>query len=470
MPTVQSLSCIIFSLQYNIAISISTRGAFTMEIKVRFPYVLTDIFIYLVITVFLLFPGFHGYLTIQDEKSVLFYFFFGGYLILMALFSFEMILGGHLKFITPLAMWKKADWTQRFAVLYLLFSLISTIFSPYQSWAWTGMSRHEGMITISLYCIIFLCVSTFARPRNSFWTLFALSMIVFCVICLLQMAGFNPFSLYPSGLSYSDANELYAGIYLGTIGNADLAAALLCLSIPILISRVIDSHRKPDFIMIVALLLSIIVLIQMDVKAGLVGVFGGLWLALPLSLPVKASTRKYLWLLIFSGIVTALLFIYFVPSNGTLYEANQVLHGNWDDRFGSGRIYIWKQVLQQIPHQFFWGSGPDTMMAAGIAGFPFISESGQSFETFVDTAHNEFLNVLFHQGIFALISYVGILITCLAKWARSNRSTSTTSGLGCAIICYSVQSFFGLSMCMTSGIFWVILGLFEFTLNQDTKE
>lgn len=388
----------------------------------------------------------------------------------MALFTIEMMLGGWVKPISPRTMWKKASWTQRFAVLYATFSVLSTILSPYRQWAWIGMSRYEGMLTIGLYCGAFLCVSVFARPTKRLWTIFAISMIAFCVICILQMMGYNPFWLYPDGLTYFDANKLYAGIYLGTIGNADLIASLLCLVIPVFLFKSINGHWKLDTLMIIAFVLSVIVLIWMDIKAGLIGIAVGVWFSLPKLFPFPPKARRYLWLTVGIGAFLVLVIIWAFPFNGILYEANQLLHGNWDNQFGSGRVYIWKEVLQRIPKQFLFGSGPDTMMAAGIAGFGFTGETGQTFGTFVDTAHNEYLNVLFHQGVFAMLSFVAILMTCIGKWLRQDKWDRSITGLGCGILCYCIQAMFGLSMCMTAGVFWVMLGMLENISNEAAKE
>lgn len=440
-----------------------------MKKQVKYPYVLTEIFLYLVCSVFLLFPGFHGYYFIQDEKAIAFFLIFGGYLGLMGLFTLEMIIGGWVKPVSPIVLWKKASWAQRFAVFYAAFSLLSTILSPYQQWAWIGMSRYEGMISIGLYCGVFLCVSVFARTQKRMWNVFACSMIVFCGICMLQMMGYNPLWLYPDGLNYFDANKLYAGIYLGTIGNADLVASLLCLVIPAFSFRIVNDRREPDVLMITAAVLCTVVLIWMDVKAGVFGMAAGIWCSLPRLVPVSKRERRGLRAAVFGGILLSLAVIWLFPFDGMLYEANQLLHGNWNDQFGSGRVYIWKQVLQRVPSQLLFGSGPDTMMSAGIEGFGFTGETGQTFGTFVDTAHNEYLNVLFHQGIFAMLSYIGILITCVGKWLCQNKWERHMAGLGCGILCYCVQAMFGLSMCMTAGIFWVMLGVFENSLNKAAK-
>ena len=144
-----------------------------------------------------------------------------------------------------------------------------------------------------------------------------------------------------------------------------------------------------------------VVLVIMDVKAGWMGVVLGGLLSLPVVAPVKKEYRKWLWAAVVVLLLSGLLLVYTAPITGMMYELQQVLHGNWGDHFGSGRVSIWRQVLQKVPDRLFWGVGPDTMYAAGI----------RLGTVIIDCAHNEYLNVLFHQGLFGLFSYLMILIT-----------------------------------------------------------
>ena len=56
-----------------------------MKPKTSYPHVVTEVFLCLAFSVFLLFPGLHGYQTIQDEKALAFYLLFG---VLLALLSY----------------------------------------------------------------------------------------------------------------------------------------------------------------------------------------------------------------------------------------------------------------------------------------------------------------------------------------------------------------------------------------------
>lgn len=109
-------------------------------------------------------------------------------------------------------------------------------------------------------------------------------MSLCCLLSLWQLAGGNPLGLYPNGLSYSDAGTAYSGAYLGTIGNTDLLAAVMCVAVPAFFYGAWKLRRHW---LLVPLALCVTVSIWMDVSAGLLGIAAGLVLPLPLALGEK---------------------------------------------------------------------------------------------------------------------------------------------------------------------------------------
>ena len=154
-------------------------------------------------------------------------------------------------------------------------------------------------------------------------------------------------------------------------------------------------------------------------------------------------------------------FLYMMDcGTGMLHEAHELLHGNIDPNFGSGRLHIWTEVLRQVPGQLWFGSGPDTMLLTEITSFSrYDSLHDINIVSKIDVAHNEYLNVLFHQGVFALISYLALLGLTIRKWIADGPSNSALGILGAGAAGYCIQAFFGFSMCITAPLFWLLLGL-----------
>ena len=290
------------------------------------------------------------------------------------------------------------------------------------------------------------------------------TVLIFCVVCVLQLFGYDPLSLYPAGTTYFGANTAYPGTYLGTIGNVDLVAAFLCLVIPIFWVTLLRSRDKRRWWLLLPLSAAVYVLLKMWVLAGIAGVFGGALLALPM-LCSDARSRRRTALALGIGLVVALLVLWRFDFGGTLHEWHELLRGNFDGSFGSGRIHIWRSVLREIPSHFWLGAGPDTMLRASLPPFErFDAVRGVTVIAHLDVAHNEFLNIFFHQGIFALLAYLGALLSVAVRCLRSRSKVAAV--LGTAALCWCVQACFGFSMFLTTPLFFLALALLERELRQ----
>lgn len=421
------------------------------------------------LSVFVLYPGLQGYQAIQQGKFGAFCALFGGYLVLMALFSLELWLTGRIRPAGPEAVWKRWTPAKKLVAFYWTWTVLSAAVSPFWTQTLVGMTRNEGLLTITLYCGCFFCVSEYGRPRGWMMHLVSGVMTLFSGYCLMQMAGCDPLRLYPAGYGFQNANVDYAGVYLGTIGNADLTAALLCLAIPAMGIWLLAGKERSRLWSLLPLSLSLAALWKMQVQAGLLAAAVSAFVILPLALPWKGKSRKGLWLA--SGALAAALLagIYVMePPGGTLYELHQVLHGRWDPEMGNARVFIWREVLSRVPAHLFLGTGPDTMAAAGISYYSRVVE-GVSIPVMVDTAHNEYLNILYHQGLPALLAYGAALGSSLVSWLRRGRTDTAAAICGGALLCYGIQAFFSFSMCQTAGVFWLVWGMFEYRKTEGKR-
>ena len=228
---------------------------------------------------------------------------------------------------------------------------------------------------------------------------------------------------------------------------------------------------KWRYLLLIPTAAALFVLLKMSVMAGLVGVFCGAVLALPIVLPVSARTRKIIAIAILALVVFTLVFLYVADiGGGMLHEAHELLHGNVSDTFGSGRIHIWKSVLEKIPDNLWFGTGPDTMSHAQLEAFTrYDPDKGIELVAEIDTAHNEYLNILFHQGVFALFTYLAALVLAAAKWIKRGNAEPAAAACGAAVLCYCIQALFGISMFLTAPFFWMTLGLLDGSLRPKVK-
>lgn len=230
---------------------------------------------------------------------------------------------------------------------------------------------------------------------------------------------------------------------------------------PILLYSTIRLSGRTRWILLVPLALTAMVLVHMSVLAGLVGAGAGCLLALPAAGTGSPKARRNLTLLVGGIILGSLAAVFLVDFGGELlHQLHMVLHGQAELSFGSGRLHIWVQVLERVWSHPLLGAGPDTMLCAQLTPFTrWDSDMGYIITAHIDTAHNEYLNILYHQGVLALAAYLGALLALTADWVRIAPEETGAAILGAGVLGYCVQAFFGISCPLTAPFFWLTLGL-----------
>lgn len=436
----------------------------------RFPQTVTVAYEYLLLTVLLFYFDGNGYGGIMQAKAGAFFLLGGGYVVLMAVWGAVRVCMGGTACLRLPELVKRSTWPQRLVVLYLVITWISAVCSPFWPVTLLGATRFEGALSITLYCVSFLLVNIYGRADRKLLALLGISASVFSVLCLAQLMGANPLGLYPAGYNYHDAGTAYLGAYLGTIGNVDLVAAFYCLTIPILVYALVRLRGRGRFLLFIPLVLSLWVVVWMQVSAGLLGVLGGCLAAIPVAGFTNPKKRKIAALVLAGLVLAGLCVLFFVDfGTGTLHEAHSLLHGKAEATFGSGRLHIWSEVLKKIPEHPWLGAGPDTMSHGGLEPFRrYDSRLGGNIVAKIDTAHNEYLNILYHQGIFALAAFLALLAGLVRRWVTHAPRDAAAAILGAGCLGYGIQAFFGIGMCVTELFFLVILALLAGTEKQES--
>lgn len=173
---------------------------------------------------------------------------------------------------------------------------------------------------------------------------------------------------------------------------------------------------------------------------------------------------KYFYCLIGICIFLGVVFLYFVKfENGILYEIHELLHGNFDDDFGTYRIFLWKRTFKLVPQFPILGSGPDTFAIRFMAKYTAdIASIGPL--TINDTAANVYFTILINLGIVGLFSYLVFIYAQIKNGIKNMNNYSKI--LIITIICYLIQDFFNLSVVIVSPIFWLLMGM-HYSSTQD---
>ncbi|MBQ3356763.1 MAG: O-antigen ligase family protein [Oscillospiraceae bacterium] len=426
-----------------------------MSEQLKKPYrIVTTVYVTLIFSFFLLFFDKNGLAAISTAKLRCYYALTLAYFASVIFLALYQCVRRRVTWSACRSELKSTPAAAWLITLYLLFTLVSSLLSDFDT-VWVGGGRREGMLTISLYCISFLLICRFYRPRLWHLYLFAAATTAFCMICILQMRNVNVFGLYPLiGAKNSCAD--FIGAFIGTIGNIDFTASFLCIAIPIFWCSILRLKNKQRFFLAIPLLLCLNVLVKINVSAGCFGLIVGTLLTVPAVLPCGRKARISVWIAVGALFLAALILVYFIPIRQTeLKQLHNILHGKIKDSYGTGRVYIWRRTLQAVPSHLWFGTGPDTMSLADFARQDVLDASGNlKYVRLYDAAHNEYLNILFHQGIFALLAYLSALGVTFVGWIRKSKDNAPAAIAGAAVLCYCLQAFFGISQLITSPFFW----------------
>ena len=174
--------------------------------------------------------------------------------------------------------------------------------------------------------------------------------------------------------------------------------------------------------------------------------------------PSGRMFRNAFIILVVVCVIGALTAVWFWPGkSGTLYEASQALHGNFDDSYGGGRIGIWRVTLTNVLKTPLLGGGPGTLYLRTVK----ILSNGNVARL----AHNVYLQYLVDTGVYGLLCYLAVIITSLFV-RRRDQWEQIRIALVLAALSYAAQDFFNLGVPVASPFFWIVLGLLQTETNE----
>lgn len=123
--------------------------------------VLTAAYLAILLSIYLLYPGRGSYQTITAQKWSAYLLITGMYIAAMLLLHLELAIVGAARLPAPTMLRKTLGLPQKFILLYLFATVLSTLFSEFRQTAPWGGGRCEGLAAIALYCLSFLLVSAY---------------------------------------------------------------------------------------------------------------------------------------------------------------------------------------------------------------------------------------------------------------------------------------------------------------------
>lgn len=134
--------------------------------------------------------------------------------------------------------------------------------------------------------------------------------------------------------------------------------------------------------------------------------------------------------------------------------------GKLDNGIGSDRLLLWQCGLESVPRHWVTGIGLDNYKQVFYEKF-----GNVDYKFFMTKAHNEFIQTLVTQGVFAFAFYMIVYIrTVVINVKKIFKNIDETSLLInwiflAMFITYLAQSFFNTSVRSVAPHFWLVLGL-----------
>lgn len=229
--------------------------------------ILNDLYVWLMLGVFPLFilPG--GYTNITMAK----YWFFASVTVAYALCRLILWLncGRRRIKMTP------AHWA---VAVFAAVVILSAILSDYPVGTLMGIGRDEGVPTLLLYLLVFVCASGI-RFRRAYALPLCLSSAVFSCVGIVQFMDKNPLHLYPAEYYYYAAQDVYTARFLSTLGNEGIACAFMCVAVPFMFAFFVTGKTKRSALVLPVMAVTFFVLLYTNVLGGMLGCCAALALA-----------------------------------------------------------------------------------------------------------------------------------------------------------------------------------------------
>ncbi len=143
---------------------------------------------------------------------------------------------------------------------------------------------------------------------------------------------------------------------------------------------------------------------------------------------------------------------------------SKVDYMTFSDRWGSTRGFIWRNTIELMREDLWksmWltGPGPDCFVNVAFALDPRASQMLEFYnKKMLVCCHNEWLNMLFNEGVLGFVSYLGIFASAAVTFARKCDNPVMTGGLAC-ILAYFFHNMFCYQQILCTPMIFVLMGL-----------
>lgn len=362
----------------------------------------------------------------------------------------------------------------------IVLGIISTInaVDPETSF-WGAYLRNEGLLAIITYYLLFLNSKVFNKDqiKKVLDSLFVMGIVQF-VYCILQVFVRGKYVFcFEAGLKYMASGFIGNPNMLGSFCLLLLGLSLmmyfvynnnkyLIFSIIFFINLVLAQSSGPFFSFLTLFVFAVILLIVkkiIDWKKVLFIILS----FFSIFIVVSFSVEKYCTSVFGDYIqpastikddIISTLSVFFVENSDEHKGSidNLITKEDVMTYYGSGRLDIWRNAIQLVPHYLLTG--------AGIDNFGYVYPT-HLYGGYVDKAHNEYLQILITEGIFTLITYLVLLFCMLIDGVQSKEKLFWVLLVG--FVGYAIQAFMNISTTMVAPFYFIVCGMLVSTVSKE---
>lgn len=347
----------------------------------------------------------------------------------------------------------------RFDILLLIFTfciIVSTFFSSDVKLSLLGAEKcREGIVSFLLYIMIFYMYSKYYNMSSKTFEIILVLASIMGLYGLLQYYKIIP-ELKP-------LYEKTARIHLTTIGNRNFAGTYSTIMLPFSVYYFLRTGYK-RYIIYSASVFSLL-LCSMTRSAWLAF---GIWFPVLVYFSIKSNVS---WKRI-ASIVGVFLVVFVVinfnpPTREVITKRAKTVVDDAknikEDKSGSNRIHIWKNIFPLMFERPITGNGPDTFGVI-YKKYPYRINAD------IYKANNEYLHIAVTLGFPALITYLILVSLIMLGILKRVRNYPLMQVLFCCLMGYLIQAFFNISVISTAPMYWALLGTGAYQLQKFSKK
>jgi len=331
---------------------------------------------------------------------------------------------------------------------------------------WGNIERGEGLLTLYHLFALFLILSNILRTKKYWKNIFHIVVFVSVlssVYALFQLLGF-------SFVIHGGQNRLSS-----TIGNPAFFAGYLIFGI--YLAAYMYKQVKPKLFKVyylAVILFQIFILIRTETRGSLLGLIGGLLVALVIS--VFLSKDKKIRVMVVVSLITVVVFgsgIWLFRESEPVKKVavvNRLATISLTDITTESRLYTWDSSWRGFKDRPLLGYGWENYSVAFNKYFHAEIFRDHGSQIWFDRAHNIVFDILVTSGILGLASYLSIFIAILLvlwKFLKKENDVFTFALIIGLYVAYFIQNLFVFDVLATYLSLFIILSFTVFLSRDD---